>query len=151
MATETRFWQNFCRAIDRNDLFERWPGRPHADHDYGNVALREELELIFATRTRAQWVELFIEHDVAGAPVYVGGETHADPHFATRGLWLDPKTHGLRLVGPPLRIEGDTAVAPRAAPSGGQHTDNVLRNVLGYDDDRIAELRRSGAIGEPST
>jgi crotonobetainyl-CoA:carnitine CoA-transferase CaiB-like acyl-CoA transferase len=150
MATETRFWQNFCRAIDRNDLFERWPGQPHADHDYGNVALREELELIFATRTRAQWVALFIEHDVAGAPVYVGGETHVDPHFATRGLWLDPKTHGLRLVGPPLRIDGEIAVAPRAAPSGGQHTDHVVRNVLGYDDDRIAKLRRSGAIGEPS-
>jgi crotonobetainyl-CoA:carnitine CoA-transferase CaiB-like acyl-CoA transferase len=151
MATETRFWQNFCRAVGRDDLFERWPGRPHADHDYGNTALREELDLIFATRTRSEWVELFIEHDVAGAPVYVGGETHADPHFATRGLWLDPKTHGLRLVGPPLRIDGEIAVSARAAPSGGQHTEEVLRNLLGYRDDRIAQLRRSGAIAEQST
>jgi crotonobetainyl-CoA:carnitine CoA-transferase CaiB-like acyl-CoA transferase len=148
MATETRFWQNFCRAVGRDDLFARWPGRPHADHDYGNDDLRAELRQIFATRTRAEWVALFIEHDVAGAPVYLGGETQADPHFATRGLWLDPQTHGLRLIGPPLRIDGAIAVAPRAAPSGGQHTQDVLRRVLGYDDERIAALRRAGAIPE---
>jgi crotonobetainyl-CoA:carnitine CoA-transferase CaiB-like acyl-CoA transferase len=146
MATETRFWQNFCRAVGRDDLFVRWPGRPHADHDYGNDELRAELARIFATRTRAEWVALFIEHDVAGAPVYVGGETHADVHFAARGLWLDPKTHGLRLIGPPLRVDGAVAVSPRAAPAGGAHTIEVLRRVLGYDDDRIAELRRAGAV-----
>jgi crotonobetainyl-CoA:carnitine CoA-transferase CaiB-like acyl-CoA transferase len=146
MATETRFWQNFCRAVGRDDLFARWPGRPHADHDYGNDELRAELRAIFAARTRAEWVALFIEHDVAGAPVYLGGETQADPHFATRGLWLDPQTHGLRLIGPPLRIDGSIAVAPRPAPTGGQHTDDVLRRVLGYDDDHIAGLRLAGAV-----
>ena len=151
MATETRFWENFCRAIDRDDLFERWPGRAHADHDYGNEALREELTRIFATRTRAEWIALFIEHDVAGAPVYVGGETHTDPHFASRDLWLDEKVHGLRLVGPPLRVDGEIAVASEASPAGGQHTEQVLRDVLGYDEERIARLRRTRAIPEAGT
>ena len=146
MATETRFWQNFCRAVGRDDLFDRWPGRPHADHDYGNDELRAELASIFATRKRAEWVALFIEHDVAGAPVYIGGEAHADTHFAARGLWLDPETHGLRLIGPPLRVDGAVAVSENAAPAGGAHTVDVLQRVLGYDDDRIAELRRAGAI-----
>ena len=151
MATETRFWQNFCHAVGRDDLFARWPGRPHADHDYGNDELRDELRSIFAGRTRAEWIELFIAHDVAGAPVYRGGETHTDAHFATRGLWLDPATHGLRLIGPPVRIDGAIAVAPRAAPSGGQHNDDVLRRVLGYDDDRIAALRRAGAVPQAAS
>jgi crotonobetainyl-CoA:carnitine CoA-transferase CaiB-like acyl-CoA transferase len=150
MATETRFWQNFCRAVGREDLFERWPGREPADHDYGNDELRTELTRIFATRTRAEWIALFIEHDVAGAPVYLGGETQGDSHFAARGLWLDPKVHGLRLIGPPLRVDGDIAVAPRPAPSGGQHTDEVLQRVLGYEADRIDELRRCGAVPERS-
>lgn len=148
MATETRFWKRFCDSVDRPDLFERWPGRTHADHDYGNDALRAELRLIFATRTRAQWVDLFIRHDIAGAPVYLGGETHSDPHFEARGLWLDDKVHGLRLVAPPIRIDGEIAVANRPSPAGGEHTDQVLRSVLGYDDDRIASLRRARAIPE---
>lgn len=151
MATETRFWRNFCRAIDRPDLFERWPGREPADHDYGNDALRAELTRLFATRTRAEWVALFLEHDVAGAPVYRDGETHADPHFEARSLWLDENVHGLRLVAPPIRIDGRIAVAPTRAPSGGEHTAAILRDVLGYDDVRIGALREAGAIPEAAT
>ena len=148
MATETRFWKQFCDAVGRADLFERWPGRPHADHDYGNDALRDELARIFASRTRAEWVALFIEHDVAGGPVYLGGETHSDPHFEARELWLDEKIHGLRLVAPPIRIDGEIAVAATPSPAGGEHTDQVLRRVLGYDPEQIASLRRARAIPE---
>jgi crotonobetainyl-CoA:carnitine CoA-transferase CaiB-like acyl-CoA transferase len=146
MATETRFWKNFCQAVGRDDLFERWPGRAPADHDYGNDELRAELTQLFATRTRADWITLFIEHDIAGAPVYVGGETQRDKHFEARGLWLDPQVHGLHLIGPPLRVDGAVAVSHRAAPAGGQDTDEVLRRVLGYDDDRIAALTGCGAV-----
>jgi crotonobetainyl-CoA:carnitine CoA-transferase CaiB-like acyl-CoA transferase len=151
MATETRFWKNFCEAIGRPDLFERWPGRPHADHDYGNEALRDELCRIFALRTQAEWIALFIKADVAGAPVHQGGETHDDPHFEARGLWLDERVHGLRLVAPPIRIDGERAVATTRSPRGGEHTERVLREVLGYDDELIAGLRRARAIpGEPT-
>jgi crotonobetainyl-CoA:carnitine CoA-transferase CaiB-like acyl-CoA transferase len=129
------------------DLFDRWPGRPHADHDYGNDELRRELQQIFRTRTRAQWIELFIDHDVAGAPVYVAGETHADPHFVARDLWLDPAVHGVRLVGSPVRVDGRQAVADHAAPSAGEHTKHVLRDVLGYDDEQIRVLEDTGALG----
>jgi crotonobetainyl-CoA:carnitine CoA-transferase CaiB-like acyl-CoA transferase len=149
MATETRFWQNFCPAVDRTDLFDRWPGRSPADHDYGNHALRDELAAIFATRTRAQWVQLFIDHDVAGGPVYRDGETHLDAHFTARDLWVDPEVHGLRIVGPPTRVDGAIAVADRAAPHAGEDTDHILRTVLGDDDARIAARRAAGAFGGP--
>jgi crotonobetainyl-CoA:carnitine CoA-transferase CaiB-like acyl-CoA transferase len=148
MATERRFWHNFCTAIGRVDLYARWPGRAPADHDYGNDELRDELARVFASRTRAEWVQLFLEHDVAGSPVYAPGETHRDPHFVARDMWLDPAVHGLRLLGPPVRVDGDTAVADRAAPSAGQDTDEVLRRVLGYDDAHIAACREAGAFGD---
>jgi crotonobetainyl-CoA:carnitine CoA-transferase CaiB-like acyl-CoA transferase len=147
MATETKFWERFCTAVGRPDLFARWPGRPHADHDYGNEELRDELAAIFATRTRAEWVELFVDANVAGAPVYVGGETHADPHFRARDLAVDADTHGLAILGSPIRVDGRRAVAPRAAPRFGDDTDVVLRDVLGYDDGRVAALRAAGVLG----
>jgi crotonobetainyl-CoA:carnitine CoA-transferase CaiB-like acyl-CoA transferase len=68
-----------------------------------------------------------------------------------RGLWLDERVHGLRLVAPPIRIDGERAVATTRSPRGGEHTERVLREVLGYDDERIAGLRRARAIpGEPT-
>ncbi len=146
MATETRFWENFCRAVDRLDLFERWPGEGHADHDYGNEPLREELAGIFAQRTRAAWIDLFIAHDVPGSPVYEAGETYRDPHFESRELWTDEAVHGMRVPGSPLRIDGARAVARTGSPAHGADTEAVLRRVLQYDDERVAMLRASGVL-----
>ena len=148
MATETKFWENFCRGAERMDLFERWPGRSPADHDYGNDALREELIALFATRTRAQWIDFFLAHDVPGAPVYSEGETHRDPHFEARGLWVDPRVHATPIPGSPVRVEGKRCEATRAAPRAGEHSRELLGEWLGYDDEAIERLRASGALGE---
>jgi crotonobetainyl-CoA:carnitine CoA-transferase CaiB-like acyl-CoA transferase len=147
MATETRFWRNFCEAVARMDLFERWPGKEHADHDYGNDALRAELSGLFATRTTAEWLTLFVEHDVAGAPVYEAGQTHRDPHFEARALWIDSDTHQVPLLGSPVRVAGERAVSGRPAPAAGADSERILRDVLGYDEGRIRALHSSGALG----
>ena len=148
MATERRFWQNFCRAIDRSDLFERWPGEGYADHDYANEALRDELASIFATRTRAEWVRLFLEHDVAGSPVYEADEVVRDPHLAARALWTESETHRMRIPGSPLRIDGARSVASSRAPTHGEQSEAILRRVLNYDDEAIATLRSQGVLGK---
>jgi crotonobetainyl-CoA:carnitine CoA-transferase CaiB-like acyl-CoA transferase len=153
MATEQKFWRNFCRAIDRLDLFERWPGSGYADHDYGNVELRQALEEVFRRRTRAEWIALFIDHNVAGAPVYAPGETHSDPHFAARGLWLDPDVDGIGLHGSPIRVNGELQRPARPAPASGVDGLYVLGTVLGYDDERVEALmalRPSERPGENS-
>ncbi len=147
MATETRFWRNLCQAVDRMDLFERWPGKAHADHDYGNDALREELTQLFALRSTAEWLALFVEHDVAGAPVYEAGETHRDAHFEARDLWIDSDTHLIPLLGSPVRVAGERAVASRPAPAAGADGERILREVLGYDTARVDALRAAGALG----
>lgn len=50
----------------------------------------------------------------------------------------------------PLRLSDTPAVRPRAAPAVGQHTEEVLREALGYDEARIAELARAGALSPPA-
>ena len=132
------------------EWFEKWPGKSPLDHDYGNNDLRERLTELFATRTRAEWVQLFIDHNIAGAPVYAAGETHTDPHFQARNLWVDPAVHGVKLVGPPVRVNGHTAVAATASPRNGENQDDVLTRVLGYDAATVAELRAAGAFGASS-
>jgi crotonobetainyl-CoA:carnitine CoA-transferase CaiB-like acyl-CoA transferase len=140
MATEQKFWRNFCGAIGRPDLLERWPESGYADHDYGNIELRDELTAIFLTHTRAEWIDLFIEHNVAGAPVYQPGETHRDPHFAARAIWLDAADDGIGLHGSPVRVDGTLQRPGRPAPAAGQDAQYVLAEVLGYDHARIDAL-----------
>ena len=52
----------------------------------------------------------------------------------------------VRQAATPLRLSGDLPVA-RRAPFLGEHTDELLRDVLGYEDARIAGLREAGAFG----
>src|SRR5262249_45341142 len=57
-ASEREFWENYCRGIDRADLFDQNPGSQYADHAVGNLELRKELRDIFLSRTSAEWVQL---------------------------------------------------------------------------------------------
>ncbi len=47
----------------------------------------------------------------------------------------------------PVKIQSETLPVPEKAPTLGQHTDEVLRDVLRYDEQEIARLREAGALG----
>jgi crotonobetainyl-CoA:carnitine CoA-transferase CaiB-like acyl-CoA transferase len=145
MASERAFWRNFCEGVGRPDLFERWPGREFGDHDRANRELRAELTAVFPTRTTEEWVRFGLEVDVPIAPVTYPGGPVEDPHFQARAHWAST-TAGHQTLATPLRI-GTGLPDPAPAPQPGQHTDDVLATVLGYDADRLAELRAAGLIG----
>jgi crotonobetainyl-CoA:carnitine CoA-transferase CaiB-like acyl-CoA transferase len=145
-ASERKFWKNFCTALGRLDLYERNPGALVGDHGAGDEELRRELASIFRKRTRAQWVQFFLEHDVAGAPVHDVRELPDDPQVQARELlvWQQHPVAGrLRLMGTPVRVEGE-AFSAAPAPAPGEHTEAVLMRVLGLGADEIARLRAEG-------
>jgi crotonobetainyl-CoA:carnitine CoA-transferase CaiB-like acyl-CoA transferase len=146
MASEQSFWKSFCESIGRSDLFERWPGSKFADHARGNRELQRELRDIFKTKTSAEWMEWAIENDALLAPVNTPKTIADDPQFIERLPWLSKETHGADMLPSPVKIVGGELPEPGIAPTVGQHTDEVLREVLAYDDARIAELRASGAV-----
>jgi crotonobetainyl-CoA:carnitine CoA-transferase CaiB-like acyl-CoA transferase len=50
----------------------------------------------------------------------------------------------------PVRIAGETIPGPAIAPTAGEHTEEVLRDVLGYDAEKIEVARLAGAMGKPA-
>ena len=147
MASEQEFWRNFCAAVDRMDLFERWPGQEYADHARGNRELRGELARIFAGRTTADWVALGRDRNTPIAPVHTPRTVLSDPQFAERMPWIPRERLDAEMLPYPVRLDGGPLPAPERAPAAGQHTDEILREVAGYGADRIAALRASGAAG----
>ncbi|HEX7095597.1 MAG TPA: CaiB/BaiF CoA-transferase family protein, partial [Acidimicrobiales bacterium] len=146
MASEREFWENFCDAVGRRELFEAHPGEKYADHARGNVALRRELAAIFRTRTTQDWVRLGIEANVPIAPVHDPRSITRDPQFQDRFPWLPASEHGTDLLPNPIKFVDEGLAPPRKAPTPGEHTDEVLRE-LGLDDERIAALRADGVVG----
>ena len=148
MASEQEFWRNFCEGVGRMDLFERWPGSKFADHAKGNTELRRELVQIFATRSTAEWVIWSGEHNTTIAPVNTPKTLADDVQFADRLGFMPHETHGADMLPHPVKFVGEDVVDPTPAPSAGQHNDEVVTEVLGYDADRLAALRAAGAFGE---
>ena len=148
MASEREFWKNFCEGVGRPDLFESHPGSKFADHAVGDLELRDELAVIFKTRTSAQWIAFSEEFNTTIAPVNTPANLGDDPQFQDRlGFVLDHETHGADMLGSPIKVLGEELPRPAMAPTVGEHTDEVLHEVLGWDDDQVAAARADGALG----
>jgi len=148
MASEQAFWKNFCEAVDRPDLFERWPGSKYADHAAGNRELQAELRDIFRTKTSEEWLELGGRVNTPIAMVNSPQSIAADPQFRARLPWIPRERIGADQLPLPIKLVEGELPLPTRAPTVGQHTDEVLRSVLGYDDARLKALRDAGVFGE---
>jgi crotonobetainyl-CoA:carnitine CoA-transferase CaiB-like acyl-CoA transferase len=147
MASEREFWENFCRGVDRMDLFEKWPGEKFADHARNNKELQAELREIFKTKSSAEWIEWSNEVNTPIAPVNTPKTIAEDPQFQERLPWIPKERLGADELPIPLKVMTEEQPVPTKAPTVGEHTGAVLHDVLGYDDDRIAALRETGALG----
>ncbi len=147
MASEQAFWRNFCEALDRMDLFDRWPGSKYADHARGNLELQRELRDIFRTKTSAEWLEFGDRVNTPIAPVNNAKNVVDDPQFQDRLPLFSVDEVGCEQLPLPVKFFDEELPTPTHAPTVGQQTDEVLSEVLGLGDNRLAVLRDQGVLG----
>lgn len=144
-------------------LFEQVLGRPDLAYDpvlSQRVKRLEQRESIFqimdeafAKQPWSHWAPLLRAANVPHGQVKTLGEALASDEARSRGLVTripHPVKGWIPNIASPLRLERTPAVAPFAAPAVGEHTEEVLRETLGYDDDRIEQLQAQGAFGAVS-
>jgi alpha-methylacyl-CoA racemase len=115
-ALERKFWVAFCQAVGRPDLAIR-----HETDRADQAELIREVQTVFATRTRQEWIDFFGAHDVCLSPVNTPAEALADPHVAARGLVS--RQSDVRAVRPPF-LGRQVPLSP--APALGADTDEIL-------------------------
>ena len=148
MASEREFWKNFCEGIGQPELFERWPGSQYGDHARGNTELRVILRDVFATKTTQEWLAFGGEHNTPIAPANSPKTLYDDPQFKDRFDLLPAEHVGADMLPTPIKFVDETLPMPSKAPTVGQHTEQVLRDALGWSDEQIAAARAAGAFGE---
>lgn len=147
-CSEEKFFANFCKAVGREDLLEGGPRKLVGDHARGDEGLRRELAKIMLTKSRSEWVDFFIANDCAGAPVYSSAEVTSDRHFQARKLTFNQTLQSGREVkwlGTPIKLQGQN-FSPKAAPTPGQHTDEILLSLLDLPRKSLESLRSKGVI-----
>jgi crotonobetainyl-CoA:carnitine CoA-transferase CaiB-like acyl-CoA transferase len=144
-----KFWAGFCRALDRPDL----AGDPRFDANEKRVQRRAELvpilEGLFPARTTAEWLARLKGEGVPAAPINSIDQVLEDPQVRLREMVVSlphPTLGPVPTLGTPIKTEGAPPFRPDPPPALGQDTDAVLAGLLGYPADRIAALRRAGAV-----
>ena len=149
VCAKEKFWQRLVDVL----------GIAHVRDDprYAGFAARREhralvaqtLQAVLATRSTADWIATLTKAGIPCGPINDVRAALADPQTAARGL-IGESEHPVfgtaRWIASPVRV-GEPAASHRRAPALGEHTETILRELLGYDDARIARLRAEAAFG----
>lgn len=147
-CNKPKFWQALLEVLDlpevgRDPRFADFPGRlAHKD------ALVPILAERFRTRPTDEWLGR-LRGRVPCAPVNTVGEALADEQVKAREMIIEvdhPVFGPIREVASPIKTDG-AITRPAPAPRLGQHTDEILGEILDYDEARMAALRAAGAFG----
>jgi formyl-CoA transferase len=142
-VTGHKIWNRMCQAIGAPEL---------ANHpDYASSALRsknrdklhDELEEHFKKRDTAEWIALLNEAGVPSGPIYSIDQAFSDPQV--KELGMVQKVGEVPYLGQPVTLSRTPSRVVSHPPAQGEHTAEVLRD-LGYEDEKIEELRKKGII-----
>ena len=144
-----KFWGGFCRAAGRPE----WETDPRFATNRDRVAHRQTLEGLirarFAEDATDAWLARLNAEGVPAAPINPIDRVLDDPQVKYREMvvQMDHPRHGpLPTLGTPIKTDGASGLSVTPPPRLGQHTDEILRELLGYPPERIAALRGSRAV-----
>jgi crotonobetainyl-CoA:carnitine CoA-transferase CaiB-like acyl-CoA transferase len=130
LATDPRFIRNNDRVVHGKEIMAIFAGH-------------------FLKQKVAYWLEELEKAGVPSGPINDFAQVFADPHVRSRGMEIKvdhPFEHALSLIRNPLTFSGTPVTEYRAPPLLGENTREVLGSVLGYDDARLAALKKQGVI-----
>ncbi|MGH6876528.1 MAG: formyl-CoA transferase [Rhizomicrobium sp.] len=147
--TQAAVWADICTVIGREDWI--------TDSDYATPDARlPRLKEIFATierwsmtKTKFEAMDILNQHDIPCGPILSMKDIAEEPALRKTGTVVEvdhPTRRKYLTVGNPIKLS-DSLTEVTASPLLGAHTDEILRNVLKFDDRRVGELRASGALG----
>ena len=140
---EEKFWQEFCRAIEREDLIEdQFVTGPRQDE------MITEIQRIMLQKTRQEWLDILSHYETCVSPVNSLEEALQDPHIRHRGLWFKaqhPVDGEIGQQGFSIKFSEDQPGWRTHPPSFGEHTREILLQ-MGYNEAAIDDLAEKGVI-----
>ena len=142
-------WTKCCAALDRPALARDARFDTEAKRVLNRDALVPLLNEILGARTAEEWLKRFETAGVPAGRIKTVAEVCESEHLRARGMVVTlphPKATRLTMMGVPIRLHGTPGRAAAAPPLLGQHTEQVLRALLGLSRAEIAGLRQQGVL-----
>lgn len=137
-----KFWEGLCRALGLEELItdERFDDALKRNEHHGElIAILQEA---FLKKTGDEWLKTLAEEGVPCAPVNTLDRALSDPQVLHRNMVVEiqhPRLGQFKLAGNPIKANEIEEVF-EAPPDLGQHTEQILRGLLGYSEEKIRIL-----------
>lgn len=144
-----KFWPRLANVLGRPELAEDERFRTFADRQRNAAELTGILSTILRTRPRHEWMEGLRAAAVPAGEVNTVEQALQDPQVIARNLVVEaehPYYGTVRTIASPVRV-GDGHTRPQRAPRLGEQTEQVLRDLLYFTDEELAEAAAKGAFG----
>ena len=122
-----------------------------ADRRKNQNAIWAMIEKFASGYTKREFMAILNPLDVPCGPIMSTEDLANDEHIRGREMWVEldhPQRGKWFNVGMPIKLSDSPAVVKRS-PTLGEHTDEVLKEVLGYDDAKVTALKSAGAFSAP--
>ncbi len=145
---EHKYWPAFCKVTGKEEMLDD----PEFTDENGNPRNFQKMVPIFdnilETKTRDEWMALFLENDLLFCPIKDIFEAIKDPQ-AIENNYIEKFDHPdlgtINVLGYPIHFSDYSAGMKSTSPTIGQHTDEVIKE-LGYSDEEIDTLKSEGII-----
>jgi crotonobetainyl-CoA:carnitine CoA-transferase CaiB-like acyl-CoA transferase len=104
---------------------------------------------LLATEDNSFWLDRLQKNGIPSAPVNTFADALSDPHVIDRDMVVNvthPSGKTMRQVGNPIKLSEHESQEFTSPPLLGQHTDEVLRGILGFTREALTKFKEAGAI-----
>jgi crotonobetainyl-CoA:carnitine CoA-transferase CaiB-like acyl-CoA transferase len=144
-----KLWRKFCPTIGHPELADDPLYLTTTDRMNNRDTLIPKLQAVFMTRTYEEWETLLLANDIPVGAINNIAQVVEHPQVQARKPFVEmdhPKVGKVRGVGSPVRLSKTPAEVRTPAPTHGQHTREVMREVLGMSDAQIDALVKKGVV-----
>jgi crotonobetainyl-CoA:carnitine CoA-transferase CaiB-like acyl-CoA transferase len=148
VCAKEKFWQRLVDVLGIAHVRDDPRFAEFGARRANRALVTSTVQAVLGTQSTRHWIDALTAAGVPCGPINDVRGALVDPQTAARGLVNEtehPTFGTARWIGSPVRV-GEPAAQHRRAPQLGEHTEDVLRELLGYDAARIAALRAAGAI-----
>jgi len=142
-------WINLCKVIGKEAWIEDKRYNTMSSRIINAATLEGMLIEIFRQKSRDEWLVLFEQEGVIASPVNNIEQVVSDRHINSREMILEvshKRLGKLKVVGTPMKFSRTPCSIKKASPDLGEHTDEVLKEMLGMSVKDIKKLKEAGAV-----
>jgi len=144
-----KLWKDFCLALNRKDLINENKYKTNALRTKNRTELCEIISSIMITKETEEWMKIFDKYKLPYSPLNNIKDVVNDEQIQYRKMIVEinqPRVGAMKISGSPFKMSETPSGVSAPAPLLGEHTDDVLKDILNYSIEDIAELRKNSII-----